>query len=36
MSLRDGQFGHAYAKERLDRLLANADADRAAREAGRA
>ena len=35
MSLGDGQFENAYAKERLDRLLANADAVRAARDARR-
>jgi hypothetical protein len=29
MSLGDGQYESAYAKERLDRLLANADAVRA-------
>jgi hypothetical protein len=29
MSLGDGQFDNACAKERLDRLLANADAVRA-------
>jgi hypothetical protein len=30
-----GDFDSAYAKERLERLTALADADRAAREAGR-
>jgi len=35
MSLGDGQFENAYAKERLDRLSANAAAGRAARQAGR-
>jgi len=35
MSFGSGQFENAYARERLDRLLAKADAGRAARVAGR-
>jgi hypothetical protein len=35
MSLGGGQSENAYAKARLDHLMAKADADRAAREAGR-